>query len=45
MVSREFKQQQKDVSLIVDSLINMIINKDTLIDNTEYYFSAHLRRC
>ena len=43
MVSKEFKQQQKDVSLIVDSLINMITNKDTLIENTEYYYHNNAR--
>ena len=43
MVSKEFKQQQKDVSLIIDSLISMITNKDALIETTEYYYHNNAR--
>lgn len=43
MVSKEFRQQQNDISLIIDSLIKMITNKDILIDNTEYYFHNNAR--
>ena len=43
MVSKEFRQQQNDISLIIDSLIKMINNKDLLIDNTEYYYHNNAR--
>ena len=29
MVTKELKKQQQDIALIIDSLKNMIINKDT----------------
>ncbi len=43
MVSKEFRKQQNDISLIIDSLIKMITYKDILIDNTEYYFHNNAR--
>ena len=43
MVSKEFRQQQNDISLIIDSLIKMITNKDILLDNTEYYYHNNAR--
>ena len=43
MVSKEFRQQQNDISLIIDSLIKIINNKDVLIDNTEYYYHNNAR--